>query len=114
MNQRVSLPHQFLLGARHLALHAILCFLLGLFFGWLEIEVHIAMAEPGAANEFVGMYLVLWIYAIGPIACLLAAPAHLVVYIKKRQGIHLYSIAASAVSCISVWTFFWVLSRDTS
>jgi hypothetical protein len=112
MEQRVNLFHGVVRGVRHMALHAALCFMLALFFGWLEIQIRIAAAGPGAANEFVGMAFVVWAYFIGPVACLLAAPAHLVAYLSKKPGLHLYSVAASVASCVGVWVFLWVLTRD--
>ena len=114
MEQRVNRYRRFMRYAGHITLHAILCYVLALLLGWLEVEIRIALAGPGAANEFVGMSFVLWAYFFGPVACLLAAPAHLVAYLSTRQGLHLYSVAASVASCVGTWAFFWFLSPDAS
>ena len=110
----MTLSHRFLLGVRHMLLHAALCYVLACLLGVLEVAVRIAVPGPGAANEFVGICFVLWAVFTGPLACLLAAPAHLFVYIAKKPRLHWYSFTASLVSCVVIWTLLWALSRYDS
>ena len=75
--------------------------------GWLEVEIRVAVAGRNAANEFVGMYFVIWLYLIGPVSCLLSAPAHVLSFVFARNRAHVYSVSASGVICGITWVLLY-------
>ncbi|MFZ6676094.1 hypothetical protein [Undibacterium sp. Xuan67W] len=98
---------------KHLALHAAICFVFALFLGWIEMQVYIAQQAPGSAHEFVGMYLVLAIYIMAPISCCLAAPFHLLVYMRKSGATrHVLSVLASIASSFVAAFAIYLLSKS--
>jgi hypothetical protein len=95
----------------YLAIHLVICFLLSVFIGWVEMQLFILSKGPKYVNEFVGMVVVIAIYATGPISCLLVSPLHLLIYLKKK-GVnrHWYSVAASLGVAVSVAVALHLLS----
>ncbi len=97
----------------YLAVHLIICFLLSVFIGWVEMQLFIHSKGPNYLNEFVGMVVVIAIYATGPISCLLVSPLHLLIYLKKKDANrHWFSVAASLSVAISVAAFIHILSKN--
>jgi hypothetical protein len=111
---RVALPVALPV-ALHVVLHAAVCFVLALALGWLELQIRITAGGRNAANEFVGMYFVLWIYFIGPVSCLFAAPAHVLSFVLARNRAHIYSVCASGTICAATWVFVYgIMSRAST
>ena len=97
----------------YLAIHLVICFLFSVLIGWVEMQLFIQSKGPNYVNEFVGMVVVIAIYATGPISCLIASPLHLLIYLKKKDSNrHWFSVAASLSVAISVAAFFHILSRN--
>jgi glucan phosphoethanolaminetransferase (alkaline phosphatase superfamily) len=105
--------HQFTLAIRHVVLHAGICFVLAMALSWLEILARIAAAGPNAANEFIGMYFVVWLYVLGPASCLLAAPAHALAFFRAKKRPHLYSVSISLFTCTCVWAFMFFFTSPS-
>jgi hypothetical protein len=97
----------------YLAIHLVICFLLSVFIGWVEMQLFIRSKGPNYVNEFVGMVVVIAIYVSGPISCLLVSPLHLLIYLKKKgANRHWYSVGASLSVAVSVTAFFHILSKN--
>ena len=97
----------------YLTIHLVICFLLSVFIGWVEMQLFIHSKGSNYANEFVGMVVVIAIYATGPISCLIASPLHLLIYLKKKDANrHWFSVAASLGVAVSVAAFFHFLSKN--
>lgn len=98
---------------KHLALYAVLCFVFALFLGWIEMQIYIAQQAPDTAHEFVGMYLVIAIYVTAPISCCLAAPFHLLAYLRKSGTTrHVLSVLASIASSFVAAFAIYLLSKS--
>jgi hypothetical protein len=96
----------------YLAIHLVICFLLSVFIGWVEMQLFIFSKGPKYVNEFVGMIVVIAIYATGPISCLLVSPLHLLIYLKKKgANRHWYSVTASLGVALCVAASFHLLSK---
>jgi hypothetical protein len=109
-NHRLKSTLRFL---GYLAIHLVICFLISVFIGWVEMQLFIHSKGPNYVNEFVGMVVVIAIYATGPISCLLVSPLHLLIYLKKKDANrHWFSVAASLGVAISVAVFFHLLSGN--
>jgi hypothetical protein len=77
-------------------------------FGFVEMQVYMT---THSGNEFVGMYLVVALFILGPIACGLASPVYLWVYFKTAEAKrHRTAIAASFAASVGVWFVFYLLS----
>ncbi|MFZ6845457.1 hypothetical protein [Undibacterium sp. RuTC16W] len=101
------------LALKHLALHAVICFVFALFLGWIGMQIYIAQQAPDSAHEFVGMYLVIAIYVTAPISCCLAAPFHLLVYMRKSGATrHVLSVLASIASSFVAAFAIYLLSKS--
>ena len=95
----------------YLVIHLGICFLLSVFIAWVEMQLFIHSKGPNYVNELVGMFVVIAIYATGPISCLLVSPLHLMIYLKKKgANRHWYSVAASLGAAICVAISFHLLS----
>ena len=94
----VALPH--VLG------HAALGMLIASLLGWLE-----AASKP--VNEFNGLYWVIAVSFIGPVACALAAPLHFASHARASTRVdrHMYSAAISLAMYALVWTALQALIR---
>ncbi len=93
-------------GAGFMLFFSAMCVVFSLAISWLEMALYVHSKGPGYVNEFIGMYLVVG-FIFGQFSCVLAFPAHLIIYLKAPfVRAKWYATAASFVASICVWLFF--------
>lgn len=94
----------------YLLLHLAFGMFVAALLGGVEVFVRIAILNPRSANEFVGLYWVVAVYLVGPVACTLAVPVHLFWYFRLESSgrQHVYSVCSSVALYMLVWALVYL------